>query len=551
MSQNYNLSQMAPLPPIKRVTLGKTIGHGGFALVKCAETRANPRFVAIKLIYLPFAKEKGIGIEKIAREALIQKNLVHQNIIKMYDFSYDSNWAWIALELAENGELFDKIEPDLGVDQDVAHFYFTQLINAVDFMQSMGVAHRDIKPENLVLDSKGNLKLTDFGLACIFKKKSGPKRKYNEACGSPPYAAPEIVSGSYDPSPCDIWSCGIVLFVLLTGRIAWEMPVKEDRDFKYFIENKGEILTAPWNKLDFGALSLLRKILVVNVEERITIDKIKENKWFCKKRGLLDSNGMCKDSHKLNARLLVNLYINMSDGEFNKVTEYSATQKSNRRKLETQPTDKHIVDDLDTNMNKLYSDVYSVSQQPYTERTKRMKIKNSRDFKHQRELELISMDPASLQFYRKEDGISIEMRKKMIDEEINKRTEQIRKHPELYADSFTRFFSFAALENIVLLLTEALIQLNIIESEDDIKCQQITQQIKENSIYCGIIRFQIDFTDDYNSRLCGEIVLSKVADNLEARKIEFIRKSGDPLEWRRLFKRVTILCRDIVYYPEH
>lgn len=552
MSQSYHLSQMAPLPPIKRVKLGKTIGHGGFAMVKCAETqRENPRYVAIKLVYLPLAAEKGVSPEDIAREAYIQKHVPHQNIVRMYDFGYNKDWAWIALELAENGELFDKIEPDLGVDQDVAHFYFTQLINAVGFMHSQGVAHRDIKPENLVLDSNGNLKLTDFGLACVFKKKTGPKKRCTKSCGSPPYAAPEIVSESYDPSMCDIWSCGVVLFVLLTGKIAWEMPVMEDKDFAYYIRNKGEILVSPWNKIDLGALSLLRKILVLDVTERIGIEKIKQHQWMIRERGLLDSNGMCKDPYKLSARLLVNLYINMSDGEFKKVAEYSATQRSNRRKLETQPTDNYIVDDLDTNTNKLYSDVYSVSQQPYSDRTKRMKIRNSTEFKHQRELELISMDPASSQFYRKEDGVDFDRRKGVTDQEITKRMEQIRKHPELYADSFTRFFSFASLDEIVSLLTEALIQLNILESDNDIECQQIAQQLKENSVYRGVIRFRIDFIDDYNGRLSGEIVLSKVADNLEARKIDFIRKAGDPLEWRRFFKRVVILCRDVVYYPEH
>ena len=542
---------MAPLPPIKRVTLGRTIGHGGFAIVKFGETHSgNPKHVAIKLVYIPFAMEKGIQPEDIAREAYIQKQVPHQNIIMMYDFAYNRDWAWIALELAENGELFDKIEPDLGVDQDVAHFYFTQLVNAVGFLHSKGVAHRDIKPENLVLDSRGNLKLTDFGLAVVFQKKTGPKRKCKKSCGSPPYAAPEVVSGNYDPSMCDIWSCGIVLFVLLTGKIAWEMPVMEDTDYAFYIKNRGEILVSPWNKIDLGALSLLRKILVPDVSERISINKIKQNQWMTRERGLLNSKGMCKDPNRLSARLLVNLYINMSDNEFKKVTEYSATQKSNsRRKLETQPIEKHIVDDLNDHSDFLFLDVYSASQQPYTETTKRKKLKNSSDLKHQRELEMISMDPAILQFYRQEDNINIENRRQKIDEEINKRTEMMRKHPELYADNMTRFFSFASMDTIVSLLTEALKQLNIIDPENDIEAAQLTQQA--NSAYQGVIRFKIDFIDDYNSKLSGEIVLKKVADNLEARKIEFSRKTGDPLEWRRFFKRVTILCRDIVYYPEN
>lgn len=551
LSQNYRLSQMAPLPPIKRVTLGKTIGHGGFAIVKIAETKSeNPRHVAIKFVYLPFAKEKGLSEKEIAREAYIQRQVPHQNIIKMYDFAYNSDWAWIALELAENGELFDKIEPDLGVDQDVAHFYFTQLIHAVSLLHSKGVAHRDIKPENLVLDLRGNLKLTDFGLAVVFQKKTGPKRKCNKPCGSPPYAAPEIVTENYDPALCDIWSCGIVLFVLLTGKIAWEMPVMQDSDYAYFVRNKGEILVSPWNKIDLGALSLLRKILVPNVKDRISIEKIKQHQWMLKDRGLLDSRGMCKDPNKLTARLLVNLYINMGDNEFKKVTEYSNTQKSNsKRRMDTQPTHINIVDDL-TDSSKIHVDNYSISQQPYTESSKRKKLKNTSDLKHQRELELIAMDPAILQFYRQEDDIDVNTRHKTIDKEISKYTEHIRKHPELYADNMTRFFSFAALDTIISLLTESLVQLNIIEDDEDDELKQMTQEVINNKKYEGVIRFKIEFIDDYNSRLVGDIVVDKVADNLVARKIEFIRKLGDPLEWRRFFKRVTILCRDVVYYPE-
>lgn len=556
MSDAYNhLSQLAPLPPMKNLILGKTIGHGGFAMVKMAKPKngnGNPNYVALKLIYLPFAEERGVSKQDIAREAFIQKNVEHQNIIRLFDFKLDSHWAWIALELAENGELFDKIEPDLGVDSDVAHFYFTQLINAVEFIHGKGVAHRDIKPENLVLDSRGNLKLTDFGLACVFKKRTGPKKLQSKPCGSPPYSAPEIVTGSYDPSLVDIWSCGIVLFVLLTGKIAWEQPTYADSDFKYFLEHKGEILTFPWNKIELGALGLLRKILVVDVNERITIPKIKQSKWMLKERGLLDSKGMCKDPHKLHARLLVNLYINLSDGEFKKVTEYSATQRSgSKRNLETQPLVTNIVDDLDLGDNNLYSDVYSHSQQPYTENTKRRKLKNSLEFKHQRELELISMDPATIQFYRQENGVSLESRQKLLDQEITKRMTQMQKHPELFADSFTRFFSFASLESILSLLNEALEQLNIIDSDNDVESQRMRRLLDESKIYHRAIRFQIDFIDDYNNKLSGEIVLSKVADNLEAKKIDFIRIGGDPLEWRRLFKRVTILCRDIVYYPEH
>lgn len=548
MAETYRLSQIAPLPNLKNVILDKTIGTGSFGLVKRGKV-VNGGYIAVKLVYIKLANKNNITKNDVAREAIIQQRVSHPNIIKMLDFRYDENWAWIAFELAENGELFDKIEPDLGVDQDVAHFYFTQLINAIEFIHKKGIAHRDIKPENLVLDRNGNLKLTDFGLATVFLKKTGLRKRCAEACGSPPYAAPEVTFSSYDPEISDIWSCGIVLFVLLTGKIAWEMPIMEDKDFAYYINNNGEILVSPWNKIDLGALSLLRKILIPNIEERINIEKIKQHQWMLKDRGLLNDKLMCKNPMKLKSRLLINLYINMSDDEFKKVNEYS-TQKSNtRNKLETQPIENHIVDDLNDSKSKFFTDLYSTSQQPYSEITKRRKLKNTKEFKHQRELELISMDPALLQFYRQEEGINFEERQLLIEKEINKRTIQLKKHPELYADCFTRFFSFESLDSIVSLLTEALIKLNIIDSDENIECQDVAQKVLNNSIYRGIIKFKVEFIDDYNSRLSGDIVLSKVADNLEVRKIEFIRKSGDPLEWRRLFKRVTILCRDIVYYP--
>ena len=95
------------------------------------------------------------------------------------------------MEFAEGGDLFDKIEPDVGVPEDIAHFYFTQLISGISFLHSKGVAHRDIKPENMLLDRDGNLKIADFGLASLFALK-GQFKYSTTLCGSPPYVAPEV-----------------------------------------------------------------------------------------------------------------------------------------------------------------------------------------------------------------------------------------------------------------------------------------------------------------------------------------------------------------------
>ena len=153
------------------------------------------------------------------------------------------------MELAEGGDLFDKVEADEGVGEDIAHFYFTQLIRAVSYMHSRGVAHRDIKPENILLSGEGDLKLADFGLAAMFSRE-GQTRLSTTVCGSPPYIAPEILQlngrkarngeqSGYQANLTDIWSCGIVLFVLLVGNTPWDEPTRQSYEFNEYIESHG------------------------------------------------------------------------------------------------------------------------------------------------------------------------------------------------------------------------------------------------------------------------------------------------------------------------
>ncbi|KAH3663601.1 hypothetical protein OGAPHI_005002 [Ogataea philodendri] len=543
---SYKLSQLAPLPRLKNVEVGKTIGHGGFGVVKSAVVEKNgvSKIIAVKFVHIEMARQQNVTTETLAKEALIQKECRHPNIIQLIDFGADVNWVWFAMELGANGELFDKIEPDLGVDEDVAQFYFNQLTNAILFIHGKGVAHRDIKPENLVIDKNGNLKLTDFGLASVFRKKNGSRRMCTTACGSPPYLAPEVVSEKYDPEPSDIWSCCIVLFVLLTGQIAWEMPHMEDQDYKYYVASKGEVLISPWNRIPLGALSLLRKVLVADPARRLNLHDIKKHPWVSKKNKFADDRGMCKDPTRLTTSLLVNLYINLSDAEFNKVTQLS-TQMS-RPAAGTQPQG-YLMDDMHN--SEIYKENYkpiggfSASQEVYTEHSKRRKLKKDLG-DDEKIFSTISKDPASFQFLQSN---SIVDRTELINAKMSSLQVQQQRYPALFAENLTRFFSVVPPYQLLVTILESLHKLGLHGSSTEDNSEEYVADLQRNDLLNGLVTIPISGRDSSKAPILGNVRVSRLADNLDARKVEFFKIKADPLEWRRVFKRVTILCRDVVY----
>ncbi|RRT48360.1 hypothetical protein B296_00046276 [Ensete ventricosum] len=127
---------------------------------------------------------------------------------------------YMVLEFITGGELFDRIARNGKLKEDEARKYFQQLIDAVDYCHSRGVFHRDLKPENLLLDSNGVLKISDFGLSALPQQEDG---LLYTTCGTPNYVAPEVVKDKgYDGAKSDIWSCGVILFVLMAGYLPFE-----------------------------------------------------------------------------------------------------------------------------------------------------------------------------------------------------------------------------------------------------------------------------------------------------------------------------------------
>ncbi|CAN1811966.1 CBL-interacting serine/threonine-protein kinase 6 [Linum perenne] len=190
------------------------LGHGTFAKVYHARNLQSGKSVAMKVV----GKEKVIKVgmtDQIKREISVMKMVKHQNIVELHEI-------YIAMELVRGGELFAKIAAKGRLKEDVARVYFQQLISAIDFCHSRGVYHRDLKPENLLLDEEGNLKVTDFGLSA-FSEHLKQDGLLHTTCGTPAYVAPEVIKKKgYNGAKADLWSCGVILYVLLAGFLPFQ-----------------------------------------------------------------------------------------------------------------------------------------------------------------------------------------------------------------------------------------------------------------------------------------------------------------------------------------
>ncbi|KAJ3693875.1 hypothetical protein LUZ60_009355 [Juncus effusus] len=260
---------------MNRYELGKLLGQGTFAKVYHARNITTGDNVAIKII----DKEKVIRvgmIDQIKREISVMRLVRHPNIVQLYEVMATKTKIYFIMEYVQGGELFNKVSKGR-LKEDAARRYFQQLIGAVDFCHSRGVYHRDLKPENLLLDENGNLKVSDFGLSAL-RESQRQDGLLHTTCGTPAYVAPEIITKrGYDGAKADIWSCGVILYVLLAGYLPFHDPNLMDMYKKI---SKGDFKCAPWFTTDMR--KLLAKLLDPCSATRITMEKLMENVWFRK-----------------------------------------------------------------------------------------------------------------------------------------------------------------------------------------------------------------------------------------------------------------------------
>lgn len=255
--------------------LGRLLGYGTFAKVYHARNLASGKSVAMKVV----GKEKVIKVgmmEQVKREISVMKMVEHPNIVELHEVMASKSKIFFAMELVRGGELFSKIAKGR-LKEDVARHYFQQLISAVDFCHSRGVYHRDLKPENLLLDDDGNLKVTDFGLSA-FAEHLRQDGLLHTTCGTPAYVAPEVIGKKgYDGAKADIWSCGVILFVLLAGYL----PFQDDNLVAMYRKiYKGDFKCPQWFSTE--SRRLITKLLDPNPTTRITTSKIMDSSWFKK-----------------------------------------------------------------------------------------------------------------------------------------------------------------------------------------------------------------------------------------------------------------------------
>jgi len=257
--------------------LGKTIGKGSYGKVRLAVHSETGKQVAVKIVHYNSAKSK----KQLEREIAIISRLQHPNIVQLHEVFKNNDQIYLILEYVGGGELFDYIMGRGRINEKMARKFFRQMVSAVGFCHKNGICHRDLKPENLILDEEGNVKINDFGLSNFFT----PGSLLSSFCGSPVYAAPEIMAEKFYHGPAaDIWSLGIVLYAMVVGQLPWKL------DERGIIRDVNDLICAKFTIPPSAAISkdcedLIRRMVRADPSDRLSMEEVARHPWVVKDTG--------------------------------------------------------------------------------------------------------------------------------------------------------------------------------------------------------------------------------------------------------------------------
>lgn len=500
-------------------------------------------------------KHGRISAKQIAMEVSLHSHIgQHPNVIEWFATGEDAVWKWIAMEFAEGGDLFDKIEADKGVSEDIAHVYFLQLISGVSFIHSKGVAHRDLKPENILLNEMGDLKIADFGMATLFQHK-GQTKTSTTMCGSPPYIAPEVLrcasgdkSMRYHPDLVDIWSCGVILFVLLVGNTPWDEPTDSKWEWREYIRTNGKSTDELWANVPQDALSLLRGMMSVEIDKRFSFTKIRQHPWFTRHNHLLTPDGKISDPLQLATQMLANLRIDLTQ-------EPTHSQRGAVEAMDVDPAPSLAAKMSASQPETPISDIAFDWERPALRSPARPAA--TTPFASTQPvagasagagtIDLIPLSPAALadeptmSQFSQAPGVPLSL------------TQHARRFRDIVPSySLTRFFSLVPAALLIQMLGGALHQLSVPLPPTTTAAAPGTEHDSQ------VAAVKVRTVDGRGQALHGQILVDRfvlpdedgLAARREALEVRFVKMKGDPLEWRRFFKKVALLCKDGIYKGE-
>lgn len=313
ISDNYNIDS-------------KKIGEGSYGSVSICTNKTTNQKRAVKTL----SKSQMKTVEKFKEEIRIMKVLDHPNIVKLYETYEDKVKVYLVMELCNGGELFDRIIECGHFTEVQAAIVMQQMLRAVYYMHENSFCHRDLKPENFLFSTKdaiekATLKIIDFGLAFEFQTGKDMKTK----AGTPFYVAPQVLQGKYDQS-ADLWSIGVILFVLLCGY----PPFWGESDKEVLNKVKAGALNfnpADWKNVSHDAQNLVRNLLKMSQKERFTAEQALQDEWVRDKApratnvalsaGLVDNLKGFRSQNKLKKAALHVIAANMNEHQIKDLRE--------------------------------------------------------------------------------------------------------------------------------------------------------------------------------------------------------------------------------------